>query len=119
MPLFLPGRPTPGSGGRRRVLRLCGAGVRRPARGIEPAIVTNGYTLVDYLDVLRGAKPRDVTEIPECKGRSLQPAGGCGCTAIAKNRTGQLDAPDCRPVPELLGMGVSLYFDHEDQRKGA
>ena len=53
---------------------------------------------------------RDVTTIPGCRDCSLQLACGGGCGAVAKNRHGTLNAPDCRPVKELLGMGMSLYF---------
>jgi uncharacterized protein len=52
---------------------------------------------------------RDVTAIPECRSCGLQLACGGGCGAVAKNRTGHLLAPDCRPVRELLEMGISLY----------
>jgi uncharacterized protein len=54
---------------------------------------------------------RDVTAIPECAGCALQLACGGGCAAVAKNRTGRLHAPDCRPVRELLEMGLRLYFE--------
>ena len=53
---------------------------------------------------------RDVTTIPGCQDCSLQLACGGGCAAVAKNRDGRLHAPDCRPVKELLEMGMSLYF---------
>jgi uncharacterized protein len=54
---------------------------------------------------------RDVTTIPECAGCSLQLACGGGCGSVAKNRTGRIQSPDCRPVRELLGLGLSLYFN--------
>jgi uncharacterized protein len=52
---------------------------------------------------------RDVTAITECRSCGLQLACGGGCGAVAKNRTGQLLSPDCRPVRELLSMGIELY----------
>jgi uncharacterized protein len=52
---------------------------------------------------------RDVTAIAECRGCNLQLACGGGCGAVAKNRTGRLATSDCRPVRELLEMGLSLY----------
>lgn len=52
---------------------------------------------------------RDVTSIAECKDCSLQLACGGGCGSVAKNRTGQIQTPDCRPVKELLELGISLY----------
>lgn len=54
---------------------------------------------------------RDVTVIPECLDCSLQLACGGGCAAVAKNKSGKLHSPDCRPVKELLEMGISLYFE--------
>jgi uncharacterized protein len=57
---------------------------------------------------------RDVTSITACRGCSLQLACGGGCAAVARNRAGSLNAPDCRPVRELLEMGMSLYFGKED-----
>lgn len=52
---------------------------------------------------------RDVTAINDCKNCSLQLACGGGCGSVAKNRTGSVNSPDCRPVKELLEMGISLY----------
>jgi uncharacterized protein len=62
---------------------------------------------------------RDVTTIPECAGCSLQLACGGGCGSVAKNRTGKISSPDCRPVRELMGMGIPLYFNeyHQDSPK--
>lgn len=54
---------------------------------------------------------RDVTEISECRNCNLQLACGGGCGSIAKNRTGQICSPDCRPVKELLELGFSAYLD--------
>jgi len=54
---------------------------------------------------------RDVLSITECSSCSMRLACGGGCTAIAKNRTGQINAPDCRPVQELLELGIGLYSD--------
>jgi len=31
---------------------------------------------------------------------------------VAKNKTGKLLAPDCRPVRSLLEMGISLYYEN-------
>lgn len=56
---------------------------------------------------------RDVLSIDECRNCASQLACGGGCAAIAKNRTGKLHAPDCRPVTELLELGVSLYSEFE------
>ena len=53
---------------------------------------------------------RDVVSIPECRDCSLQLACGGGCASVAKNKTGRLNAPDCRPVKELLSLGMEYYF---------
>lgn len=55
---------------------------------------------------------RDVTTIAACKDCTLQLACGGGCAAVAKNATGNIGSPDCRPVRDLMGMGLSLYFAH-------
>jgi len=58
---------------------------------------------------------RDVTSIDKCRGCSLQLACGGGCAAVAKNRTGTIASPDCRPVDQLVGMGVALYTAAESE----
>jgi uncharacterized protein len=57
---------------------------------------------------------RDVTAIPECGGCNLQLACGGGCAAVAKNKSGKILSPDCRPVKELLELGISAYFNEEE-----
>jgi len=52
---------------------------------------------------------RDVIAIEACNNCPVQLACGGGCAAIAKNRTGKLHAPDCRPVKGLLELGIGLY----------
>jgi len=54
---------------------------------------------------------RDVTAIPQCQLCSLSLLCGGGCAAVAKNRHGNILTPDCRPVDQLLSMGISLYFE--------
>ncbi len=54
---------------------------------------------------------RNLTTIPECLSCSLQLACGGGCGSVAKNRNhNNLFSPDCRPVKELLEMGMDLYI---------
>lgn len=53
---------------------------------------------------------RDTMHIAKCADCNLQLACGGGCGSVAKNQHGQLLAPDCRPVKELLEMGLELYF---------
>ena len=56
---------------------------------------------------------RDVVSISSCEGCPVRLACGGGCAAVAKNSSGELHSPDCRPVKELLALGVSLYFEKE------
>jgi uncharacterized protein len=53
---------------------------------------------------------RDITSIQECKNCNVSLVCGGGCAAVAKNSTGRLLAPDCRPVKELLELGMKRYF---------
>jgi uncharacterized protein len=62
-------------------------------------------------EIIRTWQERDVTAIPECTSCSFQLSCGGGCGAVAKNRTGNILSPDCRPERELIEMGMSLYFD--------
>jgi len=61
--------------------------------------------------VIEQWEARDVTSIPECKECANQFACGGGCGSVAKNRTGNICSPDCRPVKELMELGFSAYFD--------
>jgi uncharacterized protein len=56
---------------------------------------------------------RDITSVPECRECSLRLACGAGCASVASNQTGRLHAPDCRPIREAIGMGISLYFQND------
>lgn len=53
---------------------------------------------------------RDILSIRECRECSLSLLCGGGCAAVAGNRSGSKNNPDCRPVRELLGMGIAAYF---------
>lgn len=61
-------------------------------------------------EIIEQWQERDVTTIPECEGCSLQLACGGGCGSVAKNATGKIQSADCRPIRELIGMGLPLYF---------
>ncbi|MCK5157113.1 MAG: radical SAM protein [Spirochaetales bacterium] len=68
-------------------------------------------------EIIEQWEERDVTTIPECAGCSLQLACGGGCGSVAKNATGRIQSPDCRPVHEMMSMGLSLYFEQQEQEK--
>jgi uncharacterized protein len=52
---------------------------------------------------------RDILSIRACADCNLKLACGGGCASVAFNRDNELHAPDCRPVKELLELGISLY----------
>jgi len=60
-------------------------------------------------DLIEEWQERDVLSISACTTCSVRLACGGGCAAIAKNRTGSITSPDCRPVKELLEYGIGLY----------
>ena len=68
-------------------------------------------------EIIEQWEDRDVTNIPECRDCSLQLACGGGCASIAKNQSGKILAPDCRPVDKLMSMGLSLYFNQLENSK--
>ncbi|MBN1596936.1 MAG: radical SAM protein [Bacteroidales bacterium] len=61
-------------------------------------------------EIIEEWQNRDVLAIPECKDCSVQLACGGGCGSVSKNHTGRICSPDCRPVKELLELGLSYYF---------
>ena len=58
-------------------------------------------------------RERDVTTIGKCATCPLSLACGGGCASVAKNQHGSIGSPDCRPVKELLELGMSHYFGNE------
>ena len=71
-----------------------------------PEISINDNAICDWQE-------RDVLAIPECKNCPVQLACGGGCGSVAKNQEGSITKPDCRPVKELLELGISLYGKDE------
>ncbi len=61
-------------------------------------------------DIIDLWEMRDITTIEECKTCNLSLVCGGGCGSVAKNK-GSIASPDCRPEKELIGMGISLYFE--------
>ncbi|MCX8123804.1 MAG: radical SAM protein [Spirochaetes bacterium] len=62
-------------------------------------------------DYIKEWQNRDITTIEQCKQCEKSLLCGGGCAALAKNKTGQILSPDCRPQDQLLSMGISLYFE--------
>ncbi len=54
---------------------------------------------------------RDVCSIDACRQCNLRLACGGGCGAMAKNSRGSILEPDCRPVTELVSLGIAQYFN--------
>jgi uncharacterized protein len=54
-------------------------------------------------------RERDIMSMQQCRSCNLSLACGGGCGAVAKNRCGVVGSPDCRPVKELLELGISFY----------
>lgn len=65
-------------------------------------------------DIVQEWEGRDVTAISDCKTCSVQLACGGGCGSVAKNRTGSICSPDCRPVKELLELGFAAYIESNE-----
>jgi uncharacterized protein len=68
-----------------------------------PDVSLNEDAVFDWQD-------RNVPAVSECRVCEARLVCGAGCASLAKNRTGRLLAPDCRPVAELAALGVSVYF---------
>lgn len=56
---------------------------------------------------------RDVLAISACASCNQQLACGGGCGSVAKNQTGSVFQPDCRPIKELLVLGTALYHSED------
>lgn len=54
---------------------------------------------------------RNVNNIKECHDCRYNVICGGGCGVVAANRTGRVLAPDCRPIQELLEIGVNYYAE--------
>jgi len=68
-----------------------------------PEVFLDNETVEEWQD-------RDICSIAECRECSVQLACGGGCAAVAKNRTGIISSSDCRPVKELMSLGLKTYF---------
>jgi uncharacterized protein len=55
---------------------------------------------------------RNVNNISECRDCKYNVICGGGCGVIAANKTGRVLAPDCRPIQELMEIGIN-HYSHE------
>ena len=53
---------------------------------------------------------RDITTIEKCKTCDVALVCGGGCASVAKNKNGNTNSPDCRPIKELLSLGAKAYL---------
>lgn len=67
--------------------------------------------VVSKSDEIENWEDRDILSIQACKTCNLALACGGGCASVAKNKHGSLHEPDCRPVTELLSLGISSYLE--------
>ena len=68
-----------------------------------PAITKNEKAIENWQN-------RDVTTIELCKTCSVALACGGGCASVAKNKSGDVNMPDCRPIQTLLSLGSAHYL---------
>lgn len=61
---------------------------------------------------------RNVLSIPECRECPSNVLCGGGCGVIAANKTGRVLNPDCRPVRELIDLGINYYIDEIHKMAG-
>jgi uncharacterized protein len=59
---------------------------------------------------------RDVLVIKACHACNIRLSCGGGCASVAYNREKNLHSPDCRPVKELLELGIALYSSIDDMQ---
>ena len=61
-------------------------------------------------DEIENWQERDVVSIEGCENCNLQLACGGGCGSVAKNNNkDNVLTPDCRPIKELLELGIAYY----------
>ena len=58
---------------------------------------------------IREWSTRDVLTIPECSKCPVSLSCGGGCGVLAYNEHGKIHSPNCRPVADLVGIGVDYY----------
>jgi uncharacterized protein len=63
-----------------------------------------------YTEAIETWEERDILSIPKCRNCNLALICGGGCASMAKNYNGELNSHDCRPVTELLELGIGHYF---------
>lgn len=62
-------------------------------------------------DIIDTWQERDILSIDKCKECNVSLLCGGGCASVAKNESNQILSPDCRPIKELLELGIAHYFN--------
>jgi uncharacterized protein len=52
---------------------------------------------------------RDVLNVSACQTCSVSLSCGGGCGVVACNHSGEILSPDCRPVAQLVALGIEYY----------
>lgn len=65
-------------------------------------------------DAVAAWQDRDILAIEKCRDCPANLLCGGGCGSVAKNAAGNLLSPDCRPIPELIALGLDLYTSEKD-----
>ncbi|MGF1585532.1 MAG: radical SAM protein [Bacteroidales bacterium] len=61
-------------------------------------------------EIIEKISERDILSIKECGDCNVSLLCGGGCAAVAKSRNGSGNSADCRPIKELLELGIAAYF---------
>lgn len=64
-----------------------------------------------YQSELSEWQNRNVLNIPECVDCRHNVICGGGCGVVAKNKSGKVLSPDCRPIGEMIETGINFYID--------
>lgn len=77
-----------------------------------------GYALGTYYpelrwneQVLKKWQRRSILTIEKCRDCSVGVVCGGGCAVIAQERDGDVLAPNCKPVKEVMDLGIRYYRD--------
>ncbi len=63
-------------------------------------------------DAINTWKKRDVKSIPKCRDCKYDVICGGGCGIVAANQNNrEILSPDCRPIQELIEIGINHYID--------
>ncbi|MFZ3171801.1 MAG: radical SAM protein [Carboxydocellales bacterium] len=61
--------------------------------------------------VVQTWRNRDITTIPKCQDCKYNVICGGGCGVVAYEQNKAILAPDCRPIQDLIDIGVNYYFE--------